>query len=73
MSETAFKLSQVSNVMLGVRDLARSMAFYRDTPGLARKRFRPGNRLPWRDASILDVRKMYLRSVQESELCSCLF
>ena len=42
MSETTFKLSQVSNVMLGVRDLARSMAFYRDTLGLALQNQFPG-------------------------------
>lgn len=30
-----FKLTQVSHVMLGVRELARSVAFYRDTLGLA--------------------------------------
>jgi catechol 2,3-dioxygenase-like lactoylglutathione lyase family enzyme len=42
MSETPFKLSQISNVMLGVRDLARSVAFYRDTLGLALQRQLPG-------------------------------
>jgi catechol 2,3-dioxygenase-like lactoylglutathione lyase family enzyme len=42
MSETPFKLSQISNVMLGVRDLARSVAFYRDTLGLALQRPFPG-------------------------------
>ena len=30
-----FKLTQISNVMLGTTDLARSLTFYRDTPRLA--------------------------------------
>jgi catechol 2,3-dioxygenase-like lactoylglutathione lyase family enzyme len=42
VSETTFKLSQISNVMLGVRDLARSMAFYRDTLGLVLQNQFPG-------------------------------
>jgi glyoxylase I family protein len=35
MPETNFKLSQIGVVMLGVQDLAKSLAFYRDTLGLA--------------------------------------
>ena len=34
MEQTDFKLTQVSVVMLGVRDLTRSLAFYRDQLGL---------------------------------------
>ena len=30
-----FRLTQINNVMLGTTDLARSLAFYRDTLGLA--------------------------------------
>ena len=30
-----FRLTQISNVMLGTTDLARSLGFYRDTLGLA--------------------------------------
>ncbi len=30
-----FKLTQINNVMLGTTDLAKSLAFYRDTLGLA--------------------------------------
>ena len=40
MSE--FKLTQISNVMLGTTDLARSLAFYRDTLGLAVQFEMPG-------------------------------
>ena len=35
MENSGFKLSKISNVMLGVRELARSVAFYRDRLGLA--------------------------------------
>lgn len=35
MAETDFKLSQIGVVMLGVQDLARSVAFYRDKLGLS--------------------------------------
>ena len=34
MAESEFKLSQIGVVMLGVQDLAKSVAFYRDTLGL---------------------------------------
>jgi catechol 2,3-dioxygenase-like lactoylglutathione lyase family enzyme len=34
MSPPDFKLGPISNVMLGVQDLARAVAFYRDTLGL---------------------------------------
>ncbi|MBI1750955.1 MAG: VOC family protein [Acidobacteria bacterium] len=34
MTATNFKLSQIGVLMLGVQDLARSVAFYRDTLGL---------------------------------------
>ncbi len=37
-----FKLTQISNVMLGTTDLARSLAFYRDTLGLAVQFEMPG-------------------------------
>jgi len=42
MDKPDFKLSQIGNVMLGVRDLARSVAFYRDTLGLAVRSEIPG-------------------------------
>jgi catechol 2,3-dioxygenase-like lactoylglutathione lyase family enzyme len=35
MADADFKLSQIGVVMLGVKDLAKSLAFYRDTLGLA--------------------------------------
>jgi catechol 2,3-dioxygenase-like lactoylglutathione lyase family enzyme len=35
MADANFKLSQIGVVMLGVQDLARSVAFYRDKLGLA--------------------------------------
>ena len=35
MDNPDFKLSQISNVMLGVRELTRAVAFYRDQLGLA--------------------------------------
>ena len=35
MADSDFKLSQIGVVMLGVKDLAKSLAFYRDTLGLA--------------------------------------
>lgn len=34
MNSSDFKLGKISNVMLGVRELARSVAFYRDRLGL---------------------------------------
>ena len=37
-----FKLTQINNVMLGTTDLARSLAFYRDTLGLAIQFEMPG-------------------------------
>ncbi len=37
-----FKLTQINNVMLGTTDLARSLAFYRDTLGLAVQFEMPG-------------------------------
>ena len=37
-----FKLTQISNVMLGTTDLARSLAFYRDKLGLAVQFEMPG-------------------------------
>ena len=37
-----FKLTQISNVMLGTTDLARSLTFYRDTLGLAVQFEMPG-------------------------------
>ncbi|HIM50721.1 MAG TPA: VOC family protein [Acidobacteria bacterium] len=37
-----FKLTQISNVMLGTTDLKRSLAFYRDTLGLAVQFEMPG-------------------------------
>jgi len=42
MEETDFKLTQVSFVMLGVRDVAGSLAFYRDKLGLKVQREIPG-------------------------------
>jgi len=37
-----FKLTQISNVMLGTTDLARSLTFYRDTLGLTVQFEMPG-------------------------------
>ena len=37
-----FKLTQINSVMLGTTDLARSLAFYRDTLGLAVQFEMPG-------------------------------
>jgi len=37
-----FRLTQINNVMLGTTDLARSLAFYRDTLGLAVQFEMPG-------------------------------
>ena len=37
-----FKLTQINNVMLGTTDLARSLAFYRNTLGLAIQFEMPG-------------------------------
>ena len=34
MEKPDFKLTKISNIMLGVRDLARAVAFYRDKLGL---------------------------------------
>jgi catechol 2,3-dioxygenase-like lactoylglutathione lyase family enzyme len=42
MEKPQFRLSQISNVMLGVRDLARAVAFYHDTLGLRVKFESPG-------------------------------
>src|ERR1700674_5246020 len=45
MNQSSLKLSQVSNIMnimLGVRDLALSLAFYRDTLGLSVQQQIPG-------------------------------
>jgi catechol 2,3-dioxygenase-like lactoylglutathione lyase family enzyme len=42
MDKPQFKLTQISIVMLGVRDLARAVAFYRDTLGLPVKFEVPG-------------------------------
>jgi catechol 2,3-dioxygenase-like lactoylglutathione lyase family enzyme len=42
MNQPSLKLSQVSNIMLGVRDLALSLAFYRDTLGLSVQQQIPG-------------------------------
>jgi len=42
MEETDYKLTQVSVVMLGVHDVARSLAFYRDKLGLTVQREIPG-------------------------------
>ena len=43
MDKPDFKLSQIGNVMLGVRDLARSVTFYRDTLSLAVRVEIPGS------------------------------
>jgi catechol 2,3-dioxygenase-like lactoylglutathione lyase family enzyme len=42
MEQTDYKLTQVSVVMLGVHDVARSLAFYRDKLGLKVEREIPG-------------------------------
>jgi catechol 2,3-dioxygenase-like lactoylglutathione lyase family enzyme len=42
MEQTDFKLTQISVVMLGVRDVTRSLAFYRDKLGLKVQREIPG-------------------------------
>jgi len=42
MEQVDFKLSQVSVVMLGVHDVTRSLAFYRDKLGLGVQREIPG-------------------------------
>ncbi len=42
MEKQAFKLGQISTVMLGVQDLARAVAFYRDKLGLSVKSEIPG-------------------------------
>jgi catechol 2,3-dioxygenase-like lactoylglutathione lyase family enzyme len=42
MEQTDFKLTQVSVVMLGVRDVARSLEFYRDKLGLTVQNEIPG-------------------------------
>jgi catechol 2,3-dioxygenase-like lactoylglutathione lyase family enzyme len=42
MEQTDFKLARVSVVMLGVHDVARSLAFYRDKLGLEVQREIPG-------------------------------
>ncbi len=42
MHNQPFKLNQISNVMLGVKDLARAVAFYRDKLGLSVKSEIPG-------------------------------
>jgi len=42
MEQMDYKLTQVSIVMLGVRDVARSLAFYRDKLGLKVQREIPG-------------------------------
>jgi catechol 2,3-dioxygenase-like lactoylglutathione lyase family enzyme len=42
MEHTDYKLTQVSALMLGVHDLARSLAFYRDKLGLKVQREIPG-------------------------------
>jgi catechol 2,3-dioxygenase-like lactoylglutathione lyase family enzyme len=42
MEQTDYKLTQVSVVMLGVHDVARSLAFYRDKLGLTVQREIPG-------------------------------
>jgi catechol 2,3-dioxygenase-like lactoylglutathione lyase family enzyme len=42
MEQTDFKLTQVSVVMLGVQDVTRSLAFYRDRLGLEVQREIPG-------------------------------
>ena len=35
MDKTGFRLSRVGTILLGVKDVGRSLAFYRDTLGLA--------------------------------------
>jgi catechol 2,3-dioxygenase-like lactoylglutathione lyase family enzyme len=42
MEQTDYKLTQVSLVMLGVRDVGRSLGFYRDKLGLEVQRETPG-------------------------------
>jgi catechol 2,3-dioxygenase-like lactoylglutathione lyase family enzyme len=42
MEQTDFKLTQVSVVMLGVHDVTRALAFYRDKLGLEVQREIPG-------------------------------
>jgi catechol 2,3-dioxygenase-like lactoylglutathione lyase family enzyme len=42
MEQTEYKLTRVSVVMLGVHDVARSLAFYRDKLGLEVQREIPG-------------------------------
>jgi len=42
MEQTDYKLTRVSVVMLGVHDVARSLAFYRDKLGLKVEREIPG-------------------------------
>jgi catechol 2,3-dioxygenase-like lactoylglutathione lyase family enzyme len=42
MEQTEYKLTQVSVVMLGVREVARALAFYRDKLGLTVQREIPG-------------------------------
>ncbi len=42
MAGPQFKLSQIGVVMLGVQDLPRAVAFYRDTLGLAVRQEIPG-------------------------------
>ncbi len=42
MEQTDYKLTQVSVVMLGVRDVGRSLGFYRDKLGLEVQREIPG-------------------------------
>jgi lactoylglutathione lyase len=42
MEQTDYKLTQVSVVMLGVRDVTRSLEFYRDKLGLKLQREIPG-------------------------------
>jgi predicted enzyme related to lactoylglutathione lyase len=42
MSQSSLKLSHISNIMLGVRDLAHSVAFYWDTLGLTVRQQVPG-------------------------------
>jgi len=42
MEQTDYKLTQVNVVMLGVREVARALAFYRDKLGLTVQREIPG-------------------------------
>ena len=42
MAQTDFKLSKIGVIMLGVADVARSVAFYRDKLGLSVKQEIPG-------------------------------